>query len=122
MNGFIEIQLGGEVKGLKFANYALEQYTKLTGVDIGTIKEVGDDYSQLEMTADIIFCGLVGNARSKGEVLTITKEDVLRMMDDVSYTDQLRVIKEFMNSVVSLTNEMLNALKAISGEDTEKKK
>lgn len=122
MNGYIEIKLGNEVRGLKFANYALEYYTKLTGVDIGTIKEVGEDYSQLEMTADIILCGLVGNARSKGVTLDLSKEDVLRLMDDVSYTDQLLVIKEFMNSVVNLTNEMLKALKAMGGESEEKKK
>ncbi len=121
MNGYIEIKLGNEKRGLKFANYALEYYTNLTGVNIGELKEVGEDYSQLEMTADIILSGLVGTARSKGEVLELTREDVLRMMDDVSYTDQLLVIKEFMNSVVNLTNEMLKALKAMKGEDEKKK-
>jgi hypothetical protein len=43
-------------------------------------------------------------------------------MDDVSYTDQLTVIKEFMNSVVNLTNEMLKALKAMSSDSEEEKK
>ncbi len=96
--------------------------TKITGTDIGSIKQVDEDYSQLEMTADIILCGLVGWCKSNGKVLDLTKDDIIKLMDDVSYTDQLIVIKEFMNSVVNLTNEMLKALKAMSSEGEEEKK
>lgn len=122
MAGIIEIKLGNEVRQLKFANYALEHYTKITGTDIGSIKQVDENYSQLEMTADIILCGLVGWCKSNGKVLDLTKDDIIMLMDDVSYTDQLQVIKEFMNSVVNLTNEMLKALKAMSSEGEEEKK
>lgn len=121
MTGIVEITINGEVKQLKFANFAIEQYTRLTGADIGSIKEVSEDYSQLDMVSDIIFCGLVGACRSNGKVVDFTKEDVNMWMDDVSYTDQLLVIKEFMNSVVKLTNEMLNAFKAMGGSDEKKK-
>ena len=56
MTGIVEITINGEVKQLKYANFALEAYTKLTGADIGTFKEVSEDYSQLDMTSDIIYC------------------------------------------------------------------
>jgi len=121
MTGIVEITINGEVKQLKYANFALEAYTKLTGADIGTIKEVSEDYSQLDMTSDIIYCGLVGSCRSKGEAVTFSKEDVNRWIDDVSMVDQLSAIKEFMNSVVKTTNEMLNAFKAMSGGEEKKK-
>ena len=60
MNGILELTLNGEVKQLKFSNYALETYTKISGSDIGNIKEIGEDYSQLQMVADLIYSGLTG--------------------------------------------------------------
>jgi hypothetical protein len=116
----IEVVLNGEVKLLKFGNYALEKYTEITGAGIGEIKEVSDDYSQLEMTADIIYCGLFGYARSKGEAMEITREQVKEWIDDVSYISQLEVIREFTNSVLKMTNDMLAAFKAM-GEGEKKK-
>jgi len=122
MTGIIEVTLNGEVKQLKFGNYALEQYTKLTGVDIGSIKQLDDNYSQLDMTADIIYCGLFGAYRSNKKVVDFTIQDVQSWVDSLSYGDQLVVIREFMSCVVLMTEQMVNAFKAMSEGETEKKK
>jgi len=122
MTGIIEVTLNGEVKQLKFGNYALEQYTKLTGVDIGSIKQLSDDYTQLDMTADIIYCGLFGAYRSNKKVVDFTVQDVQSWVDSMGYGDQLIVIKEFMSCVVLMTEQMVNAFKAMSEGDNEKKK
>jgi len=121
MNGQIEITLNGEIKLLKFGNYALHKYTEITGSDIGQIKEITEDYSQLEMTADIIYCGLFGYSKSKGEALQVSRDEVKLWVDDINYIDQLNAIKEFTNSVLKMTNDMLAAFKAMGG-DSEKKK
>jgi hypothetical protein len=123
MTGIIEVTLNGEVKQLKFGNYALEKYTKLTGVDIGNIKQLDDNYTQLDMTADIIYCGLFGAYRANKKVVDFTIDDVQSWVDSMGYADQLVVIKEFMSCVVLMTEEMLNAFKAMGeGSETEKKK
>lgn len=122
MTGIIEVTLNGEVKQLKFGNYALEQYTKLTGVDIGSIKQLGDNYSQLDMTADIIYCGLFGAYRSNKKVVDFSIEDVQSWVDSMAYGDQLIIIKEFMSCVVLITEQMLTAFKAMSDGTPEKKK
>ena len=121
MTGIIEITLNGEVKQLKFGNYALEKYTKLTGVDIGNLKQLDDNYSQLDMTADIIYCGLFGAYRSNKKVVDFTLEDIQSWVDSMGYADQLTVIKEFMSCVVLMTEQMLNAFKAMSEGEAEKK-
>jgi hypothetical protein len=124
MTGIIEVTLNGEVKQLKFGNYSLEQYTKVTGADIGTVKEITEDYTQLDMIADIVFCGLFGSYRANKKVVDFTVEDVQSWVDNINYVDQLKVIREFMACIVVLTEQMVDAMKAMSAEDSngEKKK
>ena len=124
MTGIIEVTLNGEVKQLKFGNYSLEQYTKVTGADIGTIKEITDNYTQLDMIADIVYCGLFGACRANKKVVDFTIEDVQSWADSINYVDQLKVIREFMACVVVMTEQMVDAMKAMSAEDSngEKKK
>jgi len=120
MTGITEIKINGTIKSLKFGNYALYEYTKLTGADIGNIKEIGENYTQLDLATDVIFCGLIGACRVNKEVVDFTREDVSVWIDDVSQLDQLNAIKEFYASVVSHTHDMLEALKAMAS-DGEKK-
>ena len=122
MTGIIEIKINNSIKPLKFGNYALYEYTKLTGADIGNIKEIGDDYTQLDLATDVIFCGLVGACRVNKEVVYFNREDVSIWIDDVSQLDQLNAIKEFYASVVSHTHDMLEALKAMASESSNEKK
>lgn len=123
MTGIIEITLNGEVKQLKFGNYSLEQYTKITGADIGTVKEITEDYTQLDMIADIVFCGLFGAYRANRKVIDFNIQDVQSWVDSLSYVDQLKVIKEFMQCVVIMTEQMVDAMKAMTadGANDEKK-
>lgn len=117
----VEITINGEVKQLKFANYALEKYTTITGVGIGEVKEPNDTYSQLDMVRDLIFCGLYGYYRSNGLVFDVKIEDVEKWMDEISQADQLQVVKGFTNAVLKLTNDMLASFKAMAGSDEKKK-
>jgi hypothetical protein len=127
MVGITEITLNGEVKELRFGNYAFEKYNKLTGTNAGAIKELNEDYLQLDMVADIIYCGLFGSYRVNKKVIDFTIDEIKQSMDSISYIDQLVVIREFMSCVVNLTEQMNDALKAMNHQsdnntDSEKKK
>ena len=117
----IEIKLNNELKSLKFSNYALECFTKITGSEIGEIKEISENYTQLDLIADIIYSGLIGNCRATNTKIDFTKEDVVCWVDDLSYTDQLLVIKDFTERCLKFTNQMLDAFKAMQAEGEKKK-
>ncbi len=122
MTGIIEVTLNGEVKQLKFSNYSLETYTRISGSDIGNIKEIGENYSQLQMVADLIYSGLTGYYRSKSLIIDFTYEDVVEWVDDLNYETQLQVTKCFTESCLKITQEMIKAFKAMSDDNKEKKK
>ena len=122
MNGILEVTLNGEVKQLKFSNYSLETYTRISGSDIGNIKEIGENYSQLQMVADLIYSGLTGYYRSKSLIIDFSYEDVVEWVDDLNYETQLQVIKCFTESCLKITQEMIKAFKAMSDDNKEKKK
>lgn len=122
MNGLIEVTLNGEVKQLKFSNYSLETYTRISGSDIGNIKEIGENYSQLQMVADLIYSGLTGYYRSKSLIIDFSYEDVVEWVDDLNYETQLQVTKCFTESCLKITQEMIKAFKAMSDDKQEKKK
>lgn len=116
----LEVKLGGEVKQLKFGNYALEVYTKLTGSDIGTIKEVGENYSELDCTTDVAYAGLVGNYRVKGKVVDFTIDDVREWIDDVDFQTQAQILTAFYNSILAKSENLLKQLEAMKGEAEKK--
>lgn len=122
MTGIIEITLNNKTEQLNFGNYALEKYVKVTGVDIGNVKAVSEDYSQTDMVADIVFSGLFGNARVNGVKFEFTIEEVRKWCNDLSMVDQLQVIREFYGCVVKLTNQMQEAFKALASEAEDEKK
>lgn len=122
MTGIIEITLNNKTEQLNFGNYALEKYVKVTGVDIGNVKSVSEDYSQTDMVADIVFSGLFGNARVNGVKFEFTIEEVRKWCNDLSMVDQLQVIREFYGCVVKLTNQMQEAFKALASEAEDEKK
>ena len=122
MNGILEVTLNGEVKQLKFSNYSLETYTRISGSDIGNIKEIGENYSQLQMVADLIYSGLTGYYRSKSLIIDFSYEDVVEWVDDLNYETQLQVTKCFTESCLKITQEMIKAFKAMSDDKQEKKK
>jgi len=122
MIGIVEVTLNGSVKQLVFANYALEAYTKLTGANIGEVKEISDEYSQLDMVADLCYCGLIGFYRRNGKVVDFTHDEVKMWVDELSLADQLKVIKEFTASVLEMTNQMLTAFKAMATDSEGQKK
>lgn len=117
----VEITINGELKQLRFDNRALEKYTQVTGVDVGGVKEMAEDYSQLDMVRDLIFCGLYGYYRKEGKIFDVKIEDIDTGMGDVTQADQLAVIKAFTASVLKVTNEMVLAFKAMGGSDEKKK-
>ena len=48
MNGLIEITMGGEVRTLKFGNYALMSYNVLTATEAGESKKLDIDYQMID--------------------------------------------------------------------------
>lgn len=124
MNGICEIELGGQMRSLKFGNYALEKYIALTGSKIGEMKEVSEDYTELDMYADVIYAGLYGWARSKQETFIVKHEEVVAWMDDLSFISKMEAVKAIHEGWIKVTNDMLEAFKQLSqqSEGEEKKK
>lgn len=116
-----QITINGNLVQLKFGNYALKKYTELTGMDIGAIKELTDDYTDLDLACDVIFSGLFGNAKYKGEVLAMSYEDLKKEMDEVTILDRMKALKAFTESLIVSSNQMLEALKALQGNGEKKK-
>jgi len=118
----VEITINGELKQLVFDHRAYEKYTLMTGADIGSLKEITAEYSQLDMVRDYIVCGLFGYYRKNGLIWDENLcAEIDKAMGDVTMLDQLKVIQEFTRCCLRITNEMAIALKAIGG-NAEKKK
>ena len=122
MIGIIDITLNNKPTQLIFANYALEQYNRLTGVGVGEVKQLDENYSQLDMVADLVYCGLYGYYRRNNKVIDFTHDEVKGWVDDLSYADQLLVIKEFTSSCLEMTNQMLQAFKAMAADSNSEEK
>lgn len=116
----IEVTLGNKLRQLKFGNYALEAYTKQTGVDIGTVKEIGENYTELDCVADVTYSGLVGFCRFKGEAVDFTITDVRGWIDDIDFKTQAEILTAFYQSIIAKTENLLKQLEAMKGE-VEKK-
>jgi len=122
MNGLIEITMGGEVRTLKFGNYALMSYNVLTATDAGEAKKLDLDYQMIDFVRDITYCGLKNYYKISKRTFDVTLDDVTNWIDDMDLSNIQTVIDAWTKSLES-SEYIQNGFKAMSsGEEGIKKK
>lgn len=95
MTGYIQLELGGKKRGVKFGNYALMEYSKINNSGVAEFNEE----NPIKLCADLVYCGLKNNCFIKKELSDFTYDDVLSWVDDMAMTQITDVIKCFEDSV-----------------------
>lgn len=95
MTGYIQLELGGKKRGIKFGNYALMEYSKLNGTDVAEFNES----NPIKLCADLVYCGLKNNCFIKKEIEDFTQDDVLAWVDDMPMSQITDIIQVFEESV-----------------------
>lgn len=95
MTGYIQLELGGKKRGVKFGNYALMEYSKLNGTGVAEF----DETNPIKLCADLVYCGLKNNCFIKKEIEDFTQDDVLLWVDDMPMTQITEIIQVFEDSV-----------------------
>jgi len=122
MNGLIEITMGGEVRTLKFGNYALMSYNVLTATDAGETKKLDIDYQMIDFVRDIAYCGLKNYYKISKRTFDVTLDDVTNWIDDMDLSNIQTIIDAWTSSLQS-SEYIQNGFKAMStGEEGIKKK
>lgn len=122
MNGLIEITMGGEVRTLKFGNYALMSYNVLTATDAGETKKLDIDYQMIDFVRDIAYCGLKNYYKISKRTFDVTLDDVTNWIDDMDLSN-IQVIIDAWTSSLQSSEYIQNGFKAMStGEEGIKKK
>lgn len=91
---YIQVEIGGKLRGLKFNQLALEEFSKKlpnTGVDIPSTMLV---YAE-------VWGGLTGCSYVKSEEIDYTFEDVCDWVDELFATDQSEVIQKIDDTLSS---------------------
>lgn len=120
MTGYIQLELGGKKRGVKFGNYALMEYSKLNGTGVVEFNE----QNPIKLCADLVYCGLKNNCFIKKEVEDFTYEDVVLWVDDMPMQQITDVTKVFEDSVKATQGivEIQEAIADNSKGDKEPKK
>jgi len=122
MNGLIEITMGGEVRTLKFGNYALMSYNVLTATDAGETKQLDIDYQMIDFVRDVTYCGLKNYYKISKRTFDVTLDDVTNWIDDMDLSNIQTIIDAWTKSLES-SQYIQNGFKAMSsGEEGVKKK
>ena len=122
MNGLIEITMGGEVRTLKFGNYALMSYNVLTATDAGETKQLDIDYQMIDFVRDVTYCGLKNYYKISKRTFDVSLDDVTNWIDDMDLSNIQIVIDAWTKSLES-SQYIQNGFKAMSsGEEGIKKK
>lgn len=95
MTGYIQLELGGKKRGVKFGNYALIEYSKLNGTGVVEFNE----QNPIKLCADLVYCGLKNNCFVKKEIEDFTYEDVVMWVDDMPIQQITEITQVFEESV-----------------------
>jgi hypothetical protein len=95
MTGYIQLELGGKKRGVKFGNYALVEYSKLNETGVVEFSE----QNPIKLCADLVYCGLKNNCFIKKELEDFTYDDVIAWVDDMPITQITEITKVFEDSV-----------------------
>jgi hypothetical protein len=120
MTGYIQLELGGKKRGIKFGNYALIEYSKLNNKGVVEF----DEQNPIKLCADLIYCGLKNNYFIKREVEDFTYDDVIAWVDNMPIQQITEVTNVFEESVKASQGvvDIQEAIISNSKEDKTPKK
>lgn len=98
MNGYINVELGGVNRGIKFGNRALLDVMSKHQITGGNIK------FSFDLVADLIYFGLVNNCMIKKENVDFTDDDVAVWVDDMDMDKLLEIFQVFQTSYTDKTS------------------
>lgn len=102
MTGYIEIELGGEVRRLKFGNYAILKLPELGFTDVAKdLNEVdtANIVKMLPVIAILIYAGIICQDYIDGKPMSVTQEQVERWIaDDFDFTQIESIMQCFLES------------------------
>ena len=114
--GYIQLELGGKKRGIKFGNYALMEYSKINGTGVVEFNEE----NPIKLCSDLIYCGLKNNSYIKKEIMDFTMDDVLIWVDDMPMSQVTDVINLFEKSV-KISQGIVDIQEAISPDVSQSK-
>lgn len=85
MTGYIEIELGGQTRRLKFNNYAMLKLPELGFADLAVdLKEVttANIVKVLPVISILIYAGIIGQDYIDGNPMSVTQDEVTRWVAD----------------------------------------
>lgn len=94
MGNYIQIEIGGLQRGLKFNQMADTEYRV----------KVGDQTNPIAHTYSMVWAGLIANCFVKGEELDFTFEDVCEWCEKVSDDDFMKVLESYKSTKAFLTD------------------
>jgi hypothetical protein len=121
MNGLIEITMGGEVRTLKFGNYALMSYNVLTATNAGETKQLDIDYQMIDFVRDVTYCGLKNYYKISKRTFDVSLDDVTNWIDDMDLSNIQIVIDAWTKSLES-SQYIQNGFKAMASKEEGSKK
>ncbi len=89
MNGYIQIELGGKPRGLKFNMAANDELVVRVASHKGRVSET-------QMAYDVVYCGLLGNAVAKDIEPDFTYEDVTEWVDGLYLNGKAQVLADIL--------------------------
>jgi hypothetical protein len=98
MKGYIQIELGGVNRGVKFGNRALLDIMAKHKI------EAGIEFT-FALIADLVYYGLLNNCMVKREDPNFTFEDVNVWCDDITNEDMMNVFNTFVASYTGNVEE-----------------
>lgn len=116
MKGYINIELGGVKRGIKFGNRAL--------LDIMAKHQVNEGIKfSFDLVVDLVYFGLINNCMIKKENVDFALSDVEAWVDDVDMPLLLEIFQTFEASYSGDTKEITQseAVKKKSEPDPEPK-
>jgi hypothetical protein len=116
MTGYIQLELGGKKRGVKFGNYALMEYSQLNGTGVAEVL----NENPIKLCADLIYCGLKNNCYVKREVEDFTLEDVRSWVDSMDMQEINDVINTF-TATQKISSGMIEIQEAIESKKTSSK-
>lgn len=124
MTGLIEITLGGEVRTLKFGNFALLTYNQLTSTNAGEVKQMSDEYSYMDFIRDITYCGLKNWYKIQNKTFDVTLEDITLWIDDANLNDLQKVLLCWIesNALSQMVQDVANSMATETPTEEVKKK
>ncbi len=117
MTGYIQLELGGRKRGVKFGNYALMEYSRLNNTGVVEF----DEQNPIKLCADLLYCGLKNNCFVKKEEEDFTYEDVVMWVDDMPM-DKISEITMVFEESVKASQAVANIQDAMAGSSTSNSK